>query len=667
MMTSMNTKTTRWFLALFITFYAAFALTGSILADERPPNVVLIMADDIGVEGIGCYGGTSYQTPNIDRLAASGLRFTHAYSQPLCANTRLQLMTGIHNHRNWICFGVLDPNSKTIGHYMKEAGYRCCIAGKWQLQSYDPPEYPGSEKRRGLGMHPKDAGFDNYSLFHSGESEDKGSRYADPTWLEDGTLKTATGEYGPDMWVDYINAFMEREKDRPFFVYYPMALPHWPISPTPGSAEWADTKKRKDSDVKYFPDMVQYMDACVGKVVARIDDLGLSDNTLILFYSDNGTDLRIRSQTKTGIVAGGKGLTTDAGTHVPMIANWPGKIPPGVSDSLVDSTDFIPTLREAVGQPLADEHNLDGVSFYPQLMGKPNSDSRKYVYSFYDPRPGSDKDRFGFQVSARDQRWKLYDSGRLFDIENDVLEQQPIFPLDDTRETKTVRERLANVLDVESARLNPTAIDVEHTPDPVNFLVVDNFTKPELENRKPMRGDWKIQNGIASATQDPELFEKYKKHGPIMVYEATHTDAHVVFDVRPTDCRTVVFTMDAAAGGHAFRIRLRTQNAGSKKGASSQIVTYAAKQAGEKAKMIVLSEDRDVPKLVNGHWNRVEASVVGDTATVNINGTVIKVQHPRIAQEKKVAKLGFAFGKLEIREFRLTSQPFFDSLDISRK
>ncbi|MDE0938927.1 MAG: sulfatase-like hydrolase/transferase, partial [Pirellulales bacterium] len=418
-----------------------------VVANDDKPNIVLIMADDIGIEGISCYGSLSYQTPNIDQLAKTGLRFTNAHAQPLCANTRLQLMTGFHNNRNWIAFGILDPKSKTIGHYLSEAGYKSCIAGKWQLQSYDPPDYPGSETRRGLGMHPKDAGFDNYSLFHSLHTEDKGSRYADPTWLEDGKLKNEPGEYGPDMWVDYINRFMEQEKDNPSFVYYPMALPHWPMTVTPDSEGWKDSSSRLVADTENFKDMVEYMDKCIGKIVTKIDELGLRDNTLIIFYSDNGTHLKITTQTKTGPVAGGKAMPTDAGTHVPLIANWPEKVRVGVSEALIDSTDFIPTLMEATHKPLPKDHKLDGISFYQKLAGDDSSGpTREWIYSFYDPRPGWDKDRFRLHVSARDRRWKLYETGNLFDITNDILEQKPILKQDDTPETAEIRKRLANVL-----------------------------------------------------------------------------------------------------------------------------------------------------------------------------------------------------------------------------
>lgn len=174
-------------------FTTAEAVTG-------PRNVVLIMADDIGIECFGSYGGTSYKTPNIDGLAETGLRFTHAYSQPLGTPARLQIMTGRDNHRNWQYFGILPPGERTFGHLMQERGFKTGLAGKWKLQSYDPPDFPGAEERRGTGMHPKDARFDRYALFHALHPEDKGSRYADPTYLQDGTLhKELKGKYGEDL------------------------------------------------------------------------------------------------------------------------------------------------------------------------------------------------------------------------------------------------------------------------------------------------------------------------------------------------------------------------------------------------------------------------------------------------------------------------------------
>ena len=433
--------------AALCVLFALTALPYTAPAAKRP-NIILIMADDIGVEGIGCYGGTSYATPAIDQLAKQGVRFTHAYSQPLCTNTRIQLMTGLYNNRNWLYFGTMDPNAKTFGHYLQEAGYSTCIAGKWQLQSYDPPSYPGSHLRRGKGMKVTEAGFDDYSLFHSWHTEDKGKRFKNPTMYENGRLlKELKGEYGPDHWVNFINDFISRKKDdeNPFFVYYAMALPHRPFVPTPDSADWNNDAAHETEDVRHFPDMAEYMDKCVGRVVKQVDDLGLANDTLIIFYSDNGTHRKITSQTKNGPVVGGKGRTTDAGTHVPLAVRWTGKIKPGVNDNLVDSTDFLPTIMEAAGQPVPRTAKLDGISFYPQLFGK-SGQIRPWVFCHYDPRPGWDKDQFRKIRFARDKRYKLYGDGKLYDVPNDKLEKRPIPTSADTATSRKARQRLAKVL-----------------------------------------------------------------------------------------------------------------------------------------------------------------------------------------------------------------------------
>ncbi len=186
-------------------------------------------------------------------------------------------------------------------------------------------------------------------------------------------------------------------------------------------------------------------------------------------------------------------------------------------------------------------------------------------------------------------------------------------------------------------------------------LIDDDYSSAEYSKRNAARGPWKIENGIATVKHDDELYKKYKNHGPIMIYNVPHTDAIVVVEVKPTDCKTVVFTMDAAEGGHAFRVKLRTQGK-SKGGPSSQIVTYAAKKEGaEKAETIVLNSD-DTPKLINNEWNRIEISVVGEKATFKLGDKTVQVKHPRIAQEKSIAKIGFAFGSLSLRKFSLEAK-----------
>lgn len=411
------------------------------------PNIILIMADDLGVECLGSYGGQSYQTPRLDQLAREGIRFTDAYAQPLCTNTRIQLMTGRYNNRNWKSFGILDPQETTFGHDMQRWGYKTCMVGKWQLQSYDPPDYPGAAKRRGTGMRVEDAGFDRHCMWHVGHTEDKGSRYADPRVVRDGQLIDAPGKYGPDLFVDYIDEYLgeQAEATQPFFLYYPMVLPHWPMVPTPNSSDWNDPALRLHEDTRYFKDMVEYMDQCVGHIVDRVDDLGLSEQTLILFYSDNGTHLKITSQTKDGPVQGGKGLTTNAGTHVPLIARWRGTIEPGLNRKLIDSTDFLPSLVEIAGGSVMRE--IDGISFAPLLTGNDRPQPRRIIFSHYDPRPGWDKDQFTKIRFARNKRFKLYDDGRFYDVRNDLLEQRPLEAVSLDEQQHRVRKRLQRVLD----------------------------------------------------------------------------------------------------------------------------------------------------------------------------------------------------------------------------
>jgi len=410
-------------------------------AVELPRNIVLIMADDLGIEGLGCYGGEDYLTPHLDRLAATGLRFTHAYSQPLCTPTRLQIMTGKYNHRNWSAFGILPKGEKTIGHLMSGAGYQTCLAGKWQLTSYDPPDFPGAAQRRGSGTHPKDAGFHEYSLYHAEETEDKGSRYANPTYLRNGKLVTAEGKYGEDITVDFIADFMKRHRRERVFVYYPMALPHWPMVPAPNSDDWKDPSLRLNKDPRHFKDMVEYMDTTVGNLVARIEALDLRKDTLILFYSDNGTDRRITSSFRQKQIAGGKNQVTQNGIRVPLIANWPHRIAPGTNSDLIDASDFLSTLSDLTGEELPASWATDGVSFAPRLFGHPGH-PRKWAFFWYDPRPGWDKDNFRRHIFSLDHHYKLFSDGRFFHIAGEGFTEERLDLESLTREQQAARNKL---------------------------------------------------------------------------------------------------------------------------------------------------------------------------------------------------------------------------------
>ena len=414
---------------------AAGGVAPSCSSREPPINVILIMADDLGWETLGCYGGTAHRTPVLDELARTGARFNHCYSQPLCTPTRVQLMTGRYNFRNYIGFGVLKPGERTFGHMMQDAGYSTCAVGKWQLWGANDSRGMG-----GRGVYPDEAGFDEYCLW---QIEQIGERYADPVMcLNTREPEKLLGAYGPDVATDFLLRFIARQDGQPFFAYYPMILPHDPFVPTPDSPEWVTNDRRQPND-RFFGAMVTYVDKLVGRITEKLDELGIRENTLLMFLGDNGTNRSITSPTTQGEVMGHKGFPDDGGTRVPLIAHWPGVIPGGqVLDDLVDTTDFLPTLAAVTGAPLPSGVQLDGRSFWPRLRGG-TGNPREWVFSHYDPDWGN----FSRSRFARDQRWKLYDDGRLYDVPADPLEQHPLRPGSGGPEGAAARQRLREVLE----------------------------------------------------------------------------------------------------------------------------------------------------------------------------------------------------------------------------
>ncbi|MEN7549466.1 sulfatase-like hydrolase/transferase [Rapidithrix thailandica] len=412
---------------------------GQDLPPEKP-NIILIMADDLGYETLGCNGGDSYPTPRLDQLSEEGMLFENCFSTPLCTPSRVQLMTGKYNFRNYIGFGLLDPSEKTFGHFLQEAGYTTCIAGKWQLY--------GNARQQKLaggrtGTLPQDAGFDQYCLW---QVKELGSRYKNPTVEMNGIgTRTFDKGYGPDIFVEYIETFIETHQNQPFFVYFPMCLTHDPFVPTPASSEFENfDSKSKTNDPKYFGEMVGYMDNVVGRLVDKVNALGLRENTLILFIGDNGTDRKITSVMKGREIKGDKGHTTMAGTHVPFIASWKGKVKAGTHNkNLIDFTDFLPSLLDITGQTTQKKsERTDGLSFYPQLLGK-KTKAREWVFCHYDPRWG----KFEPQRYVQNTQWKLYETGAIFNLQKDPEEKFPLQEKDLPRKTKSLIRQFYQVLE----------------------------------------------------------------------------------------------------------------------------------------------------------------------------------------------------------------------------
>lgn len=355
-------------------------------AGAAQPNVVVIMADDMGYEALSVNGSESCKTPNLDKLAAGGIRFTNCFANPLCTPSRVKIMTGQYNVRNYVKFGLLDRGQSTFAHQLKQAGYTTCIAGKWQL---------GKEKDA-----PQHFGFDHSCLWQhtrSGRSKQDGRtydrRFVNPMLEINGEENEyLSGEYAPKLCTDFICNFIDQNKTKPFLVYYPMILTHCPFDPTPDSSDW-DPKRLGSSTYKgdlndpqrHFRDMAAYADQMVGQIVKQLEESGVRDNTLLIFTGDNGTDKPIVTPWNGTKVVGGKGTMTDTGTRVPMIANWPrGISTPGyVADDLIEFVDIMPTLCDVTGAKVPDNYPGDGISIAPIMKNETSARAKDWIYIWY--------------------------------------------------------------------------------------------------------------------------------------------------------------------------------------------------------------------------------------------------------------------------------------------
>tara|TARA_B100000212_G_scaffold339350_1_gene317674 strand:+ start:10686 stop:11948 length:1263 start_codon:yes stop_codon:yes gene_type:complete len=372
------------------------------------------MADDMGQECLGTYGSKVYKTPNLDRLAEDGVKFNNCFATPLCSPSRVSIMTGKYNYRNYEVFLHIDPDEITFGNLFKDAGYSTAIAGKWQLG--------------GDGETIKSLGFDEYCVNNIGKPKElireANGRYAFPLMYQNGRFlddDEVRNKYGPDIILDFVCDFIDKKKNKPFFIYYPMILVHSPFVPTPNRKDWLQTEEK---DPKYFSDMVEYTDQIVGRLLNHLGERDLLANTLIIFTADNGTHRSITTSMNSGEkITGEKGMLTDAGLRVPLIASYQGKSPSRELDDLIDFSDILPTILQAANIKSSEGFVMDGRSFYPQIIGRKGR-PRKWAFCHYDPETWfSDFNDHAGRVLMMDG-YRMYHDGRLFSMDDRLNENQ---------------------------------------------------------------------------------------------------------------------------------------------------------------------------------------------------------------------------------------------------
>ena len=388
------------------------------------PNIIFILADDLGIGNVGCYGADNFKTPNIDKLAQSGTRFEHCYAAPLCGPSRALLLSGRYAYHTGMTGNdsgpLLKPANETLmPKILKPAGYATAMCGKWSQ----------------LPLQPGDWGFDEYLRFQgSGQywnTQPKAKTYT----LNGKEVSLKDGEYLPDTMQKFVVDFINRHKDQPFYIHYAMSHVHAEILRTPDSAP--DSKD-------FYADNVAYMDKLVGKLIAELDRLKLRDNTLIIFAGDNGTaqGYAARCTINGGkALSGKKGEMLECGALVPCIASWPGKIPASkISPSLISFADFLPTFATVAGAKVPMGLTIDGKGFAPQLLGQSDAWPRDWIFV-----------ELGRNWYDREMNWKLNQSAEFFDMKNAPYAEPLVTTNSQDAAALAARQRLQTVL----AELNP--------------------------------------------------------------------------------------------------------------------------------------------------------------------------------------------------------------------
>jgi arylsulfatase A len=411
---------------------------------NRRPNVIFILADDLGYGDLGCYGQKIIQTPNIDRLAGEGMRFTQFYAgSPVCGPSRCTLLTGLHTGHAFVRDNreikpegqiPLPEGTVTLPKLLKQAGYRTACVGKWGLGG------PGSSGE------PDKQGFDHFFGYLCQRVAH--SYYPDYLWRNGEKVMLPEnadgkrGTYTHDLLTREALEYVEKaDANQPFFLYLAFTIPHFDLdvpddSMAPYRGKWEEPKlpmgayRAQPEPRATYAGMIARMDRDVGRLMELLKRKGLDENTLVFFTSDNGPTLLKGLDVKSFGSAGGlRGLKEDVyegGIRVPMIARWPGKIAPGsTSDLPAAFWDVMPTLLELAGAPAAEK--IDGVSFLPTILGRPGQKSHEYLYWEFPAKIGQQAVRLGDWKGVRVNLKKKPDAPvELYDLKTDPGETKDV-------------------------------------------------------------------------------------------------------------------------------------------------------------------------------------------------------------------------------------------------
>ena len=378
-------------MALILFTFGGYRSADPIKSAAKTPNVVIIFMDDMGYGDPECYGGGPYHTPNMNKLAAEGMRFTNFYdAQAVCSASRSALMTGCYptrigmsgalDHRSKI---ALNPEEETIAELLHAKGYRTSIIGKWHLGSREPylPLQQGFDEFFGLPYS-----NDMWPVFYNGEPYTDTANYRStypqlPLYEGNNVvrrLKTLDdqGEL-TTLYTEHAVKFIKENKSKPFFLYLAHSMVHVPLG--------VSSKYKGKSGAGLFGDVMEEVDWSVGEVMKALKENGIADNTIVIFSSDNGPWLTFGSHAgNTGGLREGKGTAWDGGLKVPFIVKWPGKIPAGtISHTLTTTMDMLPTIAD-ICQTKLPSKQIDGVNVKEVFFGKPGADPRDEFVYYYD-------------------------------------------------------------------------------------------------------------------------------------------------------------------------------------------------------------------------------------------------------------------------------------------